>query len=83
MSWILQIILKAKEDALHLKEVFEVYIVSLVERKAVNNNVDEPQNPEGVEKELRDAQQVWGWFYVAFSDVYSVLFRFFTDNIDA
>ena len=41
-----------------MKEVFVVYIVSLVKRKAVNNNVDEPQNPEGVEKELRDAQQV-------------------------
>ena len=33
-----------------MKEVFEVYIVSLVERKAVNINVREPQNPNGRRK---------------------------------
>ena len=55
---IFQIILKAKGDALHWKEVYEVYIVSLVERKTGNNNVDDPRNPEGVDKELREAQQV-------------------------
>ena len=47
---IFQIILKAKGDTLHWKEVYEVYIISLVEMKAVNNNVDELQNPEGLEE---------------------------------
>ena len=68
--------IKAKGDALHWKEVWKVHIVSLVERKAVNNNVDEPQIPESVEKELRDGQQIWGWFYGAFSDVYSFTLDF-------
>ena len=55
---IFQIILKAKGDALHWKEVLKVYIVSLVEKKAVNTNVEEPQNQRVWRKELRDAQQV-------------------------
>ena len=55
---IFQIVLKPKGDALHWKEVLKVYIISLVERKAVNNNVDEPQNQRVWRKELRDTQQV-------------------------
>ena len=54
-------ILKANGDALHWKKVYEVNIVSLVERKAVNNIVDEPQNQRVWMKEHRDVEQAGRW----------------------
>ena len=53
---------EGKRDARHWKEVLKVYIVSLVERKAVNNIVDEPQNQRVWRKERREVQQAWRWF---------------------
>ena len=41
---VFQIISEGKRDALHLKEFYGLDIVSLVVEKAVNYNVDVPQN---------------------------------------
>ena len=51
-------------------KVSEVYIVSLVERKAVNVNVREPQNPEGRRKSFGRLSRSGNDFRELFSDVY-------------
>ena len=73
---VFQIISEGKGDALHLKEVYEVYIVSLVEEKAVNYNVDEPQNQRVERKKLRDVQQAWRWLFMYILLFYSVFLDF-------
>ena len=50
-------------------KVSEVYIVSLVERKAMNVNVREPQNPEGRRKSFGRLSRSGNDFRELFSDV--------------
>ena len=68
---VFQIISEGKGDALHLKEVYEVYIVSLVVEKAVNYNVDVPQNQRVWRKELRDCAAGLRMILSRFSVLYS------------
>ena len=54
-----------------MKEVYEVYIVSLVVEKAVNYNVDVPQNQRVWRKELRDCAAGHRMILSRFSVLYS------------